>query len=296
MIDPDLEGTTPWSAFLEEAADRFRRAGLESPDIDARRVIEEITGVEPSGFHAVLAEPATARGVARFDVMVARREGGEPLQYVLGRWAFRHLDLLVDKRVLVPRPETEVVAGLAIDEVVARGGRGREVLVADLGTGSGAIGLSVASECPHARVLATDRSADALAVARANLAGIGRAAARVSLHEGSWFEALPDSVIGAVEVLVSNPPYIADAEVLPDVVADWEPPVALRAGPSGDEDLRTIVEESPTWLAPDGVIILEMAPDQTESVANRCREIGFMASVHDDLTGRARAVVARRPR
>ncbi|MGB0615976.1 MAG: N5-glutamine methyltransferase family protein, partial [Acidimicrobiales bacterium] len=167
----DLEGTVTWSELLAEATARFERARLESPAIDARRIVEEVTGSEPSEFHRVLDTPATVRGVASFDRLVARRENGEPLQYVVGRWGFRHLDLMVDRRVLIPRPETEVVAGLAIEEVVARSGAGREVVVADLGTGSGALGFAIATECAAARVLATDRSPDALAVARANLAG-----------------------------------------------------------------------------------------------------------------------------
>ena len=220
---------------------------------------------------------ATVRGVASFDRLVARRENGEPLQYVVGRWGFRHLDLMVDRRVLIPRPETEFVAGLAIEEVVARSGAGREVVVADLGTGSGALGFAIATECAAARVLATDRSLDALAVARANLAGLGRAAGRVSLHEGSWFDALPTSVRGAIDVLVSNPPYIGDDEELPAVVGGWEPSEALRAGPVGDEDLQTILDGADEWVAPGGAVVLEMAPDQTAVIADRFR--GWLAGV-----------------
>ena len=266
----DLEGTVTWSELLAEATARFERAGLESPAIDARRIVEEVTGSEPSEFHRVLDTPATVRGVASFDRLVARRENGEPLQYVVGRWGFRHLDLMVDRRVLIPRPETEVVAGLAIEEVVARSGAGREVVVADLGTGSGALGFAIATECAAARVLATDRSPDALAVARANLAGLGRAAGRVSLHEGSWFDALPMSVRGAIDVLVSNPPYI------------------------GDEDLQTILHGADEWVAPGGAVVLEMAPDQTAVIADRFRAAGWQSSIHGDLAGRDRAVVARK--
>ncbi len=296
MSDPDtdLDGTVAWSSLLAEATARLSSAGLESPAIDARRIVEEATGVEPAEFHGVLDELATVRGVAAFDEMVARREAGEPLQYVVGRWAFRHLDLMVDRRVLIPRPETEVVAGLAIDEVVARTAPGRETVVADLGTGSGAIAFAIATECGTARVLATDASADALAVARANLAGLGRSAGRVSLHEGSWFDALPESVRGAVEVLVANPPYIGDAEDLPAVVGEWEPVSALRAGPQGDEDLVAIVDGADAWMADGGAVVLEMAPAQTAPIADRWRSKGWQASVHADLSGRDRAVVARK--
>lgn len=294
MDDQLDEGTVSWAELLAEATARLEQSGSESAEIDARRIVEEASGVEPSEFHGVLASPATVRGVASFDKMVARREQGEPLQYVVGRWGFRHLDLMVDKRVLIPRPETEEVAGLAIDEIKARSIE-RELLVADLGTGSGAIGLSIASECPSTRVLATDVSAEALQVARANLTGIGRAASRVSLHEGSWFDALPASVRGSLDVLISNPPYVTDAEELPAVVADWEPSRALRASGNGLDDLTVIVDGADEWVTPGGAVILEMAPNQAATITQRLSARGWSARVHIDLQGRDRAVVARRP-
>lgn len=289
------DGTVSWAELMAEAEARLRRCGLESPAIDARRIVEEASATPPSGFHQVLDELATVRGVARFDAMVARREKGEPLQYVIGNWSFRELDIMVDPRALIPRPETEIVAGLAIDEVVARsGGTQREILVADLGTGTGVIALSVATECSRSRVLATDISPDALAVARANLTGIGRASTRVTLHEGDWFDALPQAVRGALDVIVSNPPYIGDNEVLPAVVADHEPAGALRSGPTGTEFLGHIIDQAANWLRPDGALVLEMAPTQTEGIAARAQLHGYQTSIHADLTGRARAVVARR--
>jgi len=278
--------TIPWSALLQEAADLLG-------DHDARRIVEEITGAEPGRLHRVLDDPVTERGVARFDAMVARRRAGEPLQYVLGRWGFRSLDLMVDRRVLIPRPETEVVAGLAVEALNARARTvERELLVADLGTGTGAIGLSIAAECSTARVIVTDASPDALAVARANLTGIGRAATRVSLHEGSWFDALPAAAEGSLDLIVSNPPYVADHEDLPELVDHWEPRNALRAGPDGLDDLRHIVEHAPRWLGPTGTLVLEMAPHQTDVVAEMARDVGLSPSIHPDLAGRARAVVA----
>ena len=281
--------TVPWSALLAEATERL---GAN----DARRIVEEIAGAEPGHLHRVLDDLVTERGMARFESMVARRADGEPLQYVLGRWGFRTLDLMVDRRVLIPRPETEVVAGLAIEVLTSRGREvGRDLVVADLGTGSGAIGLSIAAECATTRVMATDASAEALAVARANLTGIGRAATRVSLHEGSWFEALPAAVVGSLDVIVSNPPYVADDEPLPTVVGDWEPQSALRAGSAGLDALRAIVTEAPRWLAVDGVLVLEMAPDQTDTVAGWAEEARMTATIHPDLSGRPRAVVARKP-
>ncbi|MEQ8840546.1 MAG: peptide chain release factor N(5)-glutamine methyltransferase [Acidimicrobiales bacterium] len=293
-MDPTApEGTVAWSALLAEATERV---GAN----DARRIVEEVTGADPGRLHRVLDELATERGVARFDAMVARRVAGEPLQYVLGRWGFRSLDLMVDRRVLIPRPETEVVAGLAIEALSSKAvpsrihDVSRDLLVADLGTGSGAIGLAIAVECPTARVMATDASTDALAVARANLAGVGRAATRVSLHEGSWYSALPPAVEGSLDLIVSNPPYVADGEELPPVVGEWEPPTALRAGATGLDDLRRLVDDAPRWLAAEGVLVLEMAPDQTDTVAGWAEALRLRATIHPDLTGRPRAVVARK--
>ena len=239
--------------------------------------------------------------------MVERRLGGEPLQYVLGRWQFLGLDLLVDRRVLVPRPETEVVALTAIEEAVrfgARRGAGDPwraadtiYAIADLGTGSGALALALATELPDAEVWATDVSDDALAVARANLAGIGTAATRVRLLAGSWFGGLPDALRGGLRLIVSNPPYVAEHEVaaLPSAVADWEPRGALVSGATGLEAIDAIVAEAPAWLEPTGgALVLELAPHQAEHAIARAVAAGFAeAEVRPDLAGRDRVLIAR---
>jgi release factor glutamine methyltransferase len=241
-----------------------------------------------------LDEPASARAGPYFDGMLARRLAGEPLQYVLGRWAFRGLDLMVDRRVLIPRPETEQVVEVALREAVdAAVGA---LVTVDLGTGSGAIALSLACELLDAQVWATEVSPDALAVARANLAGIGSlAASRVRLVEGSWFDALPSSLRGQVSLVVSNPPYIADDELLPADVSGWEPLGALRAGPTGLEQISVILKEAPRWLVPSlGVAVIEIAPHQADSAVRLARTAGFdSVRVEPDLAGRPRALVAR---
>ncbi|HWC12692.1 MAG TPA: HemK/PrmC family methyltransferase, partial [Acidimicrobiales bacterium] len=196
---------------------------------EARWVVERASGWEGGELWRHVDDPVPARAVPFLEGMVERRRAGEPLQYVLGRWSFRGLELLVDRRVLIPRPETEVVAGAAI--VAARTLGGGRPTVVDLGTGSGAIGLAVAAEVPGARVWATDAFPGALAVARANVAGSGSATGtRVRLLEGDWWDALPDELRGTVDVVVSNPPYVAGGEHLPPEVEDWEPRAALRAG------------------------------------------------------------------
>jgi release factor glutamine methyltransferase len=256
-------------------------------------MLERATGWEGAELWLHIDEAATVRGVAFVEGMVGRRAGGEPLQYVLGRWRFRRLDLLVDRRVLIPRPETEVVGEVALAELRRRDDR-RPVVV-DLGTGSGALGLSLADEVAGATVWCTDSSAEALAVARANLAGLGsRTAPRVRLVEGSWWDALPAELRGRVDLAVSNPPYVATGEVLPPEVADGEPVDALRAGPTGLEAIEEILVGAPEWLTPSGALVVEIAPWQGERVLERARAAGFGSSeVRPDLAGRPRVLLAR---
>ena len=289
----DPAGTVSWRELLAEATDRFRSAGLPSPGADARRVVEEASGAEGAELALVLGDAVTERGVARFDAMVARRCTGEPLQYVLGRWGFRTLDLMVDRRVLIPRPETEAVVEVALAELDALGGRERSTTVVDLGTGSGAIGLSVAVERVRSSVWLTDRSDEALEVARANLAGAGRAAARVRLAAGDWFAALPDALRGGVDLVVSNPPYVPDDAELPAVVADWEPTGALYAGADGTDDLRCILAGAGEWLDPLGAVVLELSPEQAAPLAGVAATLFGEVEVRADLSGRDRVLVAR---
>ncbi len=284
--------TLLWRLLRDEAVARLTEAGIDDPAQEVRWIIERASG--RGGAQQVLAldEPTTVREVSAVDQMVGRRARGEPLQYVLGRWGFRTLDLLVDRRVLIPRPETEVVAGLAIDAAQAAHDA---AVVVDLGTGSGAIALSLAAECwPHVEVWATDVSPDALAVARANLAGLGRRAGVVRLLEGDWFDALPEDLTGRVDVLVSNPPYVSDGDALPDEVTAWEPTGALLAGPDGLDDLRRIIAEAAMWLAPTGVLVVEIGETQGPEVLALAHRAGFAeARIEPDLAGRDRALVAR---
>lgn len=288
------EGTITWREVAAETEARLT-AVTSSADVEARRIIERASGNEGADYVLGLDESVTERGMHFHDLMVERRLTGEPLQYVLGRWGFRTLDLLIDSRVLIPRPETEVVAGSAIDRLraIRAAGIDRPVAV-DLGTGSGAIGLSLAVEVERVEVWITDASPDALAVAASNLAGIGRAATRVRIAEGSWFDALPSEMQGAIDLIVSNPPYVATDDTVDDIVREWEPHMALFAGEDGLDDLDLIVRTAPTWLRPGGLLVLEMSPVQIPVIVNRALAAGF-ASVETvpDLAGRPRAVIAR---
>lgn len=297
---PDGE-TVPWRALLAESRDRLAAAGLDAPDHDARRILEEASGLVGAELVVGLDDPATVGGVRRIDAMVARRAAGEPLQYVLGSWGFRSLDLMVDRRALIPRPETEVVVGLALDELARRRaeghrGSGGELVAVDVGVGTGAIALSLVVEQPRCSVVGVELAEDALDVARANLAGIGRAATRVRLVRGDRFEGVPAELAGQVDLVVSNPPYLAEAEPIDPAVADWEPRGALVAGPLGTEVLDALVDEARAWLAPGGSLVLELAPAQAPALADRARSLGYVdVAVHPDLAGLDRALVARRP-
>ncbi len=288
------DALVPWRAFYDEARARLEAVGNEFAAIDARRIVEEASGAEPGEFTLMLDEFARERGVAHFDHMLTRRLAGEPLQYVLGRWGFRTLDLAVDARVLIPRPETEGVVDLALAEI--NDIDDRDIWVADLGTGSGCIGLSIVAENPRVQMVCTDANEKAIAAARANAAGLGRPARRIEIRHGDWFEALPPERKGDFDLIISNPPYIADDETLPEVVADWEPTDALFAGPTGLEDAWVLIDGAGEWLRSTGTLVLELGETQLEAAAERARAAGFVdVSVHRDLADKDRALVAHRP-
>lgn len=275
--------TTWWSL-----ADSAMHAGVVPQE--ARWIVEHASG---GGWEAVKQEVAPDGPAARFAACVSRRLAGEPLQYVLGSWGFRRLDLLVDRRVLIPRPETEWVVEQALTLLPPRG---VDAVVVDLGTGSGAIGLAIADErWPDARVYLTDTSLDAVAVARANLAGLGRRGTNVSIHEGSWWDALPAGLRGGVDLVVSNPPYVAPTDLLPPEVADWEPHDALVPGPTGLEALEVILGGAAAWLKPGGWVVCEIG--ETQGAASSLATSGGLVDVEvrPDLTGRDRMVLARNP-
>ena len=258
-------------------------------------LMERASGARGAEWQLIRGEAAPARVEGFVDEMVDRRLAGEPLQYVLGEWSFRRLDLAIDRRVLIPRPETEQVVEEAIGEL--RRLAVSAPTVVDLGTGSGAIALSLAFEVAGAQVWATDVSDSALTVARSNLAGMGgMAATRVRVVGGSWFDALPRELAGAVHLIVSNPPYVAEHEVtsLDPAVVDWEPISALVPGPTGLEAIRHIVAGAPLWLRRPGVLVVEIDPSQADATIALARAAGFdEAEVRPDLAARPRTLVAR---
>ena len=281
-------------------------AALGSPQ-EARWIVAHAAGIGSGDLLArrdVAVDPATSDAVA---ALVTRRVAGEPLQYVLGTWAFRTIELCVDPRVLIPRPETEHVVTVVLDELGAQARPlpvGATLVAADLGTGSGAIALSIAKEFDPSdslEVWATDVSDEALELFGRNLTALTNhpdAQARVHVAQGSWFDALPTEVAGRLALVVANPPYVSESEwrSLDRAVRDHEPKVALVPGATGLEAIDVIVEQARHWLAPGGSLVVELAPGQARWAENRAIELGYgYADIRDDLAGRHRMLVARLP-
>ncbi len=303
----------PGPAAVTAGYDPSRLAAAADPRLEAT-IAERVGSTREARW---IVEHAEGDGVlAR--ALADRRASGEPLQYVLGRWPFRTLELAVDPRVLIPRPETEQVVEVALAELATlvagrRPSPGRPgppgPVAVDLGTGSGAIALSLAVEggarAPTLEVWATDVSPAALAVAQDNLAELARcgprAAGRVRMAAGRWFDALPPALAGTVDLVVSNPPYVAEAEFpgLEPIVRGWEPRGALvapdRDGVGGLADIGTVLVDSARWLRPGGVVVVEISPAQADAALGVARRAGLVdARTEEDLSGRVRMVVARR--
>ena len=224
----------------------------------------------------------------RFAALLKRRVAGEPVAHILGERGFWSLDLKVTADTLIPRPETELLVEAVLQRLPESGGR-----IADLGTGSGAIALAIASECPACEVVAVERSEAALAVARQNAErnGIGN----VQFLHGSWFQPLDDR---RFDLIVSNPPYIcADDPHLARGDVRFEPITALASGADGLDDIRLIIDGAATHLETGGWLLLEHGYDQCEAVSDLLREAGFAAiEVITDLQGHDRVSLGQLPR
>ncbi|MFH1329699.1 MAG: peptide chain release factor N(5)-glutamine methyltransferase [Actinomycetota bacterium] len=238
---------------------------------------------------ALVAAPVTDPDErARLDALVGRRLAGEPLQYLEGSIPFGPIEVQVDHRALIPRPETEQLWELAVG-LLGQAGPGTPLI--DLGTGSGVLALALKQAFPAAPVFGTDLSAAALALAREN-AAVNRL--EVTFLEGDLLEPLPAGLRGRVEMIVSNPPYLSEAEweALPDEIRLHEPREALVAGPEGTEVLARIATEAYWWLGVGGRVICEMGETQGEAALGLFG--AYEREVRADLAGRPRFVVARK--
>lgn len=269
---------------------RLDEAGVPTPAVDAELLLAHILGTSRTAvkldLHRVLDEASRWR----IEALGARRARREPLQHLLGSVGFRHLDILVRPGVFIPRPETELLAELAI-AVTPRGG-----VVVEPCTGTGAIACAVATEARPRTVIATDLSPDAVALARENAARTGATA--VQAVQGDLLDAVPETLRGVVDVLVSNPPYVADGEVaaLEPEVREHDPRLALVSGPTGHEVSDRLIALAVQWLRPGGWLLLEVADTRAGECAERAAAAGLTeAEALPDLAGRPRFVRARRP-
>lgn len=303
-VAPARSGASARHATLSEAVGRvtviLAAAGVPTPAVDARWLVAHAAGADP---RVRGPDHLGARAGAVLAELVRRRARREPLQRVLGETAFRTLTLSCAPGVFVPRPETEVVAGVAIEAARAAGPR---PVVGEPCTGSGAIACSLAAEVTGVRVVAGDVEARAVAAARVNArrlreraAGVDgpAAGATVEVRHGDLLAALPADVRGRLDVLVANPPYLpaAERDTWEPEVADHDPARALLGGPDGHEVVAALTAAAASWLRPGGTLVLEIDERRSEEACAVARAAG-LADVRtvSDLTGAARALVARR--
>jgi release factor glutamine methyltransferase len=273
---------------------RLADAGVESPRADAELIAAHLHGVSRTALHLV----ADTDFDPRFWDDIARREAREPLQHIIGHAYFRYLELEVGPGVFVPRPETEVMTGWAIERLAEMDVA--EPVVADLGTGSGAIALSIAQEVPRARVHAVEADPLARQWTERNIAACAAAAphtaGRVTLHAGDFGTALT-SLDGTVDLVVSNPPYIPIGSWVPPEVGEYDPATALWGGDDGMDAVRVVAQTAHRLLRPGGLVAVEHGAQQGAAVywvfaeENGWRE----TRNHADLSGRDRFVTAARP-
>lgn len=262
--------------------------GVASPRVEATWLVRHVLGWSAADLVRAAADTPTPAQVTTVFRLAERRARREPLQLVLGGTEFRGHHLALRPGVFIPRPETELLVDHAI-AVLSPGGT-----VVEPCTGSGAVACAIAVERPDVRVVATDVSARAVALAGHNAAQLG---ARVELCRGELLDAVPDGLRGRVNVLVSNPPYLADGEVddLPVEVARWDPRHALVAGPTGHEVSDQLIAAAQHWLAPGGWLALELDERRVAVAVARASAAGLTdATAHPDLAGRPRFLIARR--
>ncbi|MCF6505966.1 peptide chain release factor N(5)-glutamine methyltransferase [Blastococcus sp. MG754426] len=279
-------------SLLGGAAARLAEAGVESPRVDAELLLAHALGV-PRARLLVLDEVDDA-AATRFEALVAQRADRVPLQHLTGRAPFRYLELAVGPGVFVPRPETEQLVGWALERLAGIA----EPVVVDLGSGSGAIALSLAHEHPGAQVTAVERDPGAIAWTRHN-AGARAAAGDtpVDVLAGDMTDpGLLRELDGRADLVVSNPPYVPDGARVPREVADHDPPLALWGGPDGLDVVRGLLVTAARLLRPGGWLGIEHADQQGESLPAVVRSHGAFTDVddHPDLAGRPRYTTARR--
>ncbi len=274
--------------IIKRTTEFFQKHGIESPRLNAELLVGHALGLKRMQLYLQFERPLAEVELAKIRPLVKRRSEREPLQYIVGTTDFSGLTLKVDRRALIPRPETELLIEIAKEKFAAA----VPTRVLDLGTGSGAIALALAKHFAEARVTAVDVSADALALAGENATTVG-VAERVTFLRSDWFAALPRDA--SFELIVANPPYLSDAETKETApeVQKFEPWNALSSGPAGTEALAVIVREAKARLAPGGCLICETGIAQHAQLLEWLRAAGYAdVESRKDLTGRDRFVLA----
>ena len=290
QIEWRLMPNTTVGRALVSATQRLDDGGSRTANLDAQVILAHVLGVDRSwlfAHHDYELMPAEA---TLYSELVARRTASEPVAYLVGMKEFYGLELAVDARVLIPRPETELLVDAVLDHIESRSDR--HVTVVDVGTGSGAIACAVANNCPEAKVYATDISEDALSVARQNVSRWDKRQ-QVTLLKGDLLAPLPEKV----DVIAANLPYIRSDEyaTLQRDVRDYEPQLALEAGPEGLDVFSRLLQQIPKHLKPGGVIFLEIAYDQGEAVVDligRLLPDARSIAIRKDYHGHDRLVLA----
>jgi release factor glutamine methyltransferase len=277
---------------LEDVAERLEAAGIEAPQIEAEGLVSAVLGIKHR--HSLYGEERdlSLEEIEKLDKIVQRRLEGEPLQYITGEAAFRLLTLKVDRRALIPRPETE---GL-VEVVLQLMGSNQQAVALDAGTGCGPIALSLAMECPAWSVLAMDASPAALELAQEN-------ADRYDLRNIQWFEADITKLdfwrmMPPLDLLISNPPYVKEEEWddLDPEIREHEPRAALVAGEDGLDVIAPLLDGASMRIKPGGLLAMEIGESQGEEVMELARSVGLAdIRVAPDLSGRPRYLIARQP-
>lgn len=271
--------------LIDDAERELSAAGVETPRLDAETLLAFAIGAKRVEVVAGVAPAPSADQTEAFNAAIARRAAREPVAYITGFKGFRRIELAVDSRVLIPRPETELlVAVMKVD---------RPCGILDVATGSGAVALALADELPDATITAADISADALEVARANAERLG-SAGRVTFRESD----LLDSIEGVFDAISANLPYVTSGELarLQPEITDFEPALALDGGDDGLDLVRRLAQQATAHLKPGGLIALEIGDDQGPATAQILTDEGFgETDIHQDLAERDRIVTGRMP-
>jgi release factor glutamine methyltransferase len=277
-------------SILTKTTAFFSKYGIESPRLDAELLLAHVLGCNRLKLYTEFERPLTEETLAILRPLLKRRAAREPIQYIIGNTDFMDFTLTTDRRALIPRPETEELVELIVETF--RTGSKTPASILDLGTGTGAIACALARQYPGSRVTATDCSADALSLARENVQTLALQE-RVTLRQSHWFAA----VEGTFDLIVSNPPYLADAElseVAPELLKH-EPHGALSSGPTGMEAIEVLLREAPRFLTPAGTLFLETGSGQREAILQLASELGYgdRLQCRNDLNRRHRFVVMR---